>query len=391
MSGFLTARDGIRDFLRKYDEVTTPIIRFIVALVIFTSVNKMYGYSELFDRGIVIFLLSVISALVSDIVVVLVVGAVMCVNAFAISLEVGGLFLVAFILMYGLYMRMFPECSWILILVPVLYVFNLQFAVPLVVAIFVGLTGAVPAAFGVVLYYFSVFAGDVAETLKDPDKKEGFEPLTYVIKSLSHNKDMMVAIIVFGLVIVITNTIHRLSFDYSWYVAIAVGAICNVIFFIVCGSALDANIGAGAVLVGTIIGTIIAILIQICKSIADYSRKEVVQFEDDEYYYYVKAIPKLGVAAKNKNVKTVTSGESDGSAERKANARQMQAKRQQPQGQVARTQAPRDPQAQAARTQAPRDPQAQAAARQAQLQRQQAMARAQAAARQTQGRPDQDR
>ena len=34
----------------------------------------------------------------------------------------------------------------------------------------------------------------------------------------------------------------------------------------------------------------------------DYSRKETVQFEDDDYYYYVKAIPKYNVTAKKKNV-----------------------------------------------------------------------------------------
>ena len=52
-------------------------------------------------------------------------------------------------------------------------------------------------------------------------------------------------------------------------------------------------------------------LVQMCKSMVDYSRKETVQFEDDDYYYYVKAIPKLGVAKKNKNVKTMTEDTAD--------------------------------------------------------------------------------
>ena len=37
----------------------------------------------------------------------------------------------------------------------------------------------------------------------------------------------------------------------------------------------------------------------------DYSRIENVQFEDDEYYYYVKAIPKMTVAAPTKTVKRI--------------------------------------------------------------------------------------
>lgn len=311
MSGLLTVRDTIRDFLRKYDEITVPIIRFIAALIIFNSVNSLYGYSDLFERGIVLFLLSVISALVSDIVVVLLVGAVMCVNSFAVSTEAGAMFLILFVLMYCLYMRMFSECSWILILVPVLYAFNLQYAAPLIVAIFVGITGAVPAAFGVVLYYFSIYLKEVYNILNAAEVDEQFQEFSYIVKGLTKNKEMMVAAIVFSVVIVITNTIHRLSFDYSWYVAIGIGAVSNIICFIICGSILDAGVQGGAVVMGTIIGTLIALAIQLCKSVADYSRKESVQFEDDEYYYYVKAIPKLGMPAKKKDVKTITDNENE--------------------------------------------------------------------------------
>ena len=38
----------------------------------------------------------------------------------------------------------------------------------------------------------------------------------------------------------------------------------------------------------------------------DYSRTERVQFEDDEYYYYVKAVPKRYVRAREKTVKKIS-------------------------------------------------------------------------------------
>ena len=37
----------------------------------------------------------------------------------------------------------------------------------------------------------------------------------------------------------------------------------------------------------------------------DYSRTEYVQFEDDEYYYYVKAVPKISIAVPQKKVKKI--------------------------------------------------------------------------------------
>ena len=37
----------------------------------------------------------------------------------------------------------------------------------------------------------------------------------------------------------------------------------------------------------------------------DYQRTEYVQFEDDDYFYYVKAIPKIKVGASDVKVKHI--------------------------------------------------------------------------------------
>ena len=37
----------------------------------------------------------------------------------------------------------------------------------------------------------------------------------------------------------------------------------------------------------------------------DYARSERLQFEDDEYYYYVKAIPKVAMTTPEKTVKKI--------------------------------------------------------------------------------------
>ena len=44
---------------------------------------------------------------------------------------------------------------------------------------------------------------------------------------------------------------------------------------------------------GSILSTGIGFLIEFLCFNLDYSRTEKVQFEDDEYYYYVKAVPKI--------------------------------------------------------------------------------------------------
>ena len=51
--------------------------------------------------------------------------------------------------------------------------------------------------------------------------------------------------------------------------------------------------------------SLLAFVLQFFVFNVDYSRTEYVQFEDDEYYYYVKAIPKVHITKREKTVKQI--------------------------------------------------------------------------------------
>lgn len=307
MSGIITIRDAIRNFLRKYDELISPIFKFFAAYIMFWSINSLYGYHEIFDKGIVTLLLSVISSLVSTPIMVLLGGMVVLINTFKISLEIGAFFLIMFIFMYCLYVRMFPHCGWVIALVPVMFIFKLYYAIPILVAIFVGASGVVPVIFGMIMYYFAQYTKDVVTILNTSPEDKDFHPYIYIFDQLKANDKIIIFSIVFSIVILLTHLIYKLPFNYSWYVAIAIGAICNVIFFMIAGAFLSVSVEMGDLIFGSIVGAIVTTLVQICKSMVDYSRKETVQFEDDEYFYYVTAIPKFAVSSKKKDVKKITS------------------------------------------------------------------------------------
>jgi len=60
-------------------------------------------------------------------------------------------------------------------------------------------------------------------------------------------------------------------------------------------------------IIGTIISAGIVYIIQFFRFSLDYTRVENVQFEDDDYYYYVKAVPKINVTVPEINVKRINS------------------------------------------------------------------------------------
>ena len=60
------------------------------------------------------------------------------------------------------------------------------------------------------------------------------------------------------------------------------------------------------VIIGGAVSCVIAVVIQFLFFNVDYTRTERLQFEDDEYYYYVKAVPKAVIAGSDKQVKHFT-------------------------------------------------------------------------------------
>ena len=58
-------------------------------------------------------------------------------------------------------------------------------------------------------------------------------------------------------------------------------------------------------------------IIQFFYKALDYSRSEYLQFEDDDYFYYVKAVPKIVVSEQNINIKRINPQRTRGKREYK--------------------------------------------------------------------------
>ena len=76
--------------------------------------------------------------------------------------------------------------------------------------------------------------------------------------------------------------------------------VINMVFSIVCNILLKGQLSSVWIVVGSLLAGILGYALQFFHMILDYGKVEELQFEDDEYYYYVKAVPKLRVEPKKK-------------------------------------------------------------------------------------------
>lgn len=308
MAALLTIRDNIRNFISKYDKFITPVVKFLIYLLMFWSLNHITGYNDTVSSGLIIFLLSAVCAFMTEGIALALGGIFACAQFFSASKEIAASFLIIFVLMYCIYIRFFPKTAWLIMFAPLFFIFKMQYLLPVIAGMFAGPAGIISAAFGCIFYYFTQHTSSYVILMKVTDEEDMIEGYKYMFQHLIEDKNLILTMVVFAVIIVITAVIYRLSFDYSWYAAIIVGGLFEIILFMIGNFALEATLSIAGILLGSITAIIISIIVQFFKVVVDYSRTEITQFEDDEYYYYVKAVPKVTMAKTKKNVRTISSG-----------------------------------------------------------------------------------
>ena len=109
----------------------------------------------------------------------------------------------------------------------------------------------------------------------------------------------------FALTLIVVYFIRRLPVDHCWTIATVAGAVVMLLSLLVGDLMFSTNISLINVILGTFLSIGVALVIQFMVFNLDYPRMENVQFEDDDYYYYVKAIPKVTMATPRRRVKKI--------------------------------------------------------------------------------------
>lgn len=207
---------------------------------------------------------------------------------------------------------------------------KVPYVVPIAVGLVCGPMSVVSMICGVVVYYFYEAVIANASNIRTMGDDEALAKVQLMIESLIGNKAMVAVIVSFAVAVLVVYLIRRRSFDYSWTIAMIAGAMTEVVILLLADLLYDVNISVGGALLGSLLAIVIAKVVEFFRFCVDYSRTEKVQFEDDEYYYYVKAVPKMSVSMSTKTVKKINSQQARGAAGTRNGAPRQPARTSQP-------------------------------------------------------------
>lgn len=307
MSSLLELRENLRNFYSRNEVYLLPLLKFMLALTTMLVININFGYMTKINNMVIVLLVALMCSFLPMNLMVVIAAVFVLMHSYAVSMEcaivAGGIFL----LMFVLYYRFSPKDTLIVLLLPLCFGLKIPFVIPITVGLLCGPASVVSVACGVVAYYVIHYIGANASMIMALDADDTVSKFRYVLDGVLKNKTMMVVLISFCAATIIVYVIRRLSVDHAWTIAMFVGAVTNVVILLVGNLLYGTDMSILSIALGTVAALIAAKIVEFFSFNVDYTRTEYVQFEDDEYYYYVKAIPKNTVARSNHTVKKITS------------------------------------------------------------------------------------
>lgn len=307
MTNLLEIKDRLIRFYSKYETYLFPVVKFIVAIVLFTVINMNIGFMEKISRFPIALILALVCAILPVNATIWLAAFVVLADMYALSMEVAVTTLVLFAALFFLYFRFAPKDGFAAVLTPVCFKLNIPYVMPIGCSLLRDAYSVVAIICGTVIYYFldgiHQNSGTLKNVVADGETAATTSKFDISVGQLLSNKEMYLVIAIFTITAIIVYLVRRLEVEHAWTLAIISGVLIEVVGLFVGYLVLNVSGKTLGLLIGNILSLLISFVIQFLFMNLDYARTERVQFEDDDYYYYVKAVPKKMVAVKEVTVK----------------------------------------------------------------------------------------
>ena len=293
MSFLISIREKLEEFYVDYSMYALPILKFGLAMVIFIMINNNMGYLQGLNSLLILVVLAAVSAILPLNGMVIISMFLIIAHSFGLGIEIGGVSTIVYLVIALLYFRLAPNDALVLILSPIACTLNIPAVIPLSLGLFRGPQAAISAVFGV--FSWQYLHGVVTEVapLKTSGTLSQIALLQKIPSLIMGGNASYLYMVAFAVTTIIVSVICKFAIKFTREIALVAGMIAYLAVMLGGGIALGSMPNMLTVILGTVVSGLIAYLIDFFVYSVDYEKTKYIQFEDENYYYYVKAIPKV--------------------------------------------------------------------------------------------------
>lgn len=292
MTKLFYIKDKVRELTYEYGNIINAALKFVLAFAVLFSIEKYIGYFPVLNHIYIVLIAAIVCCLFPWGMISFMLAVFVLINMFEVSAAMTIMFFIISMLVFVLYFGFRPGNAVILALVPLAFILKTPFVIPVILGFSLGAVSAVPASLGVLLWFFIKYFHNNYEALSKAGSQELLGGLTAIANGIFKDKYMYIVILAFAACIIVVNIIRKMSMDNSFIISVFAGNAVLLIIMVIFGA-----IYGDTSIVSDIIGIAVSVgisyfYVNVFYGL-DYKKAERVQFEDDDYYYYVKAVPKL--------------------------------------------------------------------------------------------------
>lgn len=307
MNKIIEIRNKIEELYYAHKGIFGYAVRLVIMFLALLVLRTNVGYNTFLTNLWVILAVSVLGAFLPVRFFTVVILAYIIVQMFTFSIAIGIVTSIVLTVVYLLYFRYAPEYGYVLVLIPLLFIIRLELVVVLILAVSAPVLSALTVAFGTVFYFLIRFININAATLNATKDVDELTKAQLMLEGVFTAREFWYMLFILIAVFMVVFLVKRINVNYSFEIAIASGTGLFIVLTIV-GELLLGSITTSKLLAYVFGGLGAGIITMIYKLLVhplDYSRTETVEFEDEEYQYFVRAIPKASYKKETISVKKI--------------------------------------------------------------------------------------
>ena len=286
-SGIYVFRENLIQFYKRQEFLLLSLFRFAVCLSVLLLLRSHLGIHIAGGSALNSTLLNVIIALVCSMLPLGfsagIIALVLVLNLYKLSLEAAAIGAAMILVCLLVYFRFSPRDTIILLLMPVAYAVNLHYLIPILAGLVFGPGAAVPVVFGLLFTKYVLLVEENLPSLAVPEGAAAIAGERIItnfrglVDGMTGDRPMIILAAILAVTVIVVCFIRRLA------------------ILLIGDMRYGTGINLANVFVGIVFSFVLAQIVRFFIFNVDYLRIENVQFEDEDYYYYVKAVPKVMV------------------------------------------------------------------------------------------------
>lgn len=308
MTFFLELKEKFFKTIGKREKLALAGVKFVIAIVAFLLITHFVGYNEIAGNPFLMIALAAAGAFTPISFTMFVAIVLILVHFYTLAVELCMIGVFLFVLMFFLYFRFTKDKGYYALLTPIFCFLRIPYVMPNAVGIASKPYDVVSVLCGTMVYFLLKNVKQNEALFRSfEETTAGYSKLTLAVNQLFVNKEMFLYMIAFVIAAIAVYFIRKSSNDHAWGTSIIVGSVIQFIFVGGGMIALGNPIKVLIVFVGSFVALLLSAGLMFILRPLDYSRVERVEFEDEEYYYYVKAVPKMSMELEEREIKQIAS------------------------------------------------------------------------------------